>query len=289
MVYHTDSFDYVVVVDNEAYDLEISIHTPYEKLEIRPSSFGIVPFVKGETVHIHLDEPRKFTVETDGGLHDALFVLCSHRIEKPADTTICFEKGKVYNVGVLTLKSNDTVYIEEGAVVSGCVYADHCDNISIVGNGIINGACWHLPDSNAHRFFIYAKWCNNVLLKGFTAVDGPSWHVVPAACDHVVIDDMNIMSRIVTGDGIDITSSQDVEIKIALSVPQTTVSASNPNNARRERKAYAGGACGENTALCWARPWQQRLSGARCWAWRSRRRVAMQMPRAWKGCGLIPE
>ena len=213
VVYHTDSFDYVVVVDNEAYDLEISIHTPYEKLEIRPSSFGIVPFVKGETVHIHLDEPRKFTVETDGGLHDALFVLCSHRIEKPADTTICFEKGKVYNVGVLTLKSNDTVYIEEGAVVSGCVYADHCDNISIVGNGIINGACWHLPDSNADRFFIYAKWCNNVLLKGFTAVDGPSWHVVPAACDHVVIDDMNIMSRIVTGDGIDITSSQDVEVK----------------------------------------------------------------------------
>ena len=45
----------------------------------------------------------------------------------------------------------------------------------------------------------------------------------------------------------------------------------------------------ENTALCWARPWQQRLSGARCWAWRSRRRVAMQMPRAWKECGLIPE
>ena len=35
VVYHTDSFDYVVVVDNEAYDLEISIHTPYEKLEIR--------------------------------------------------------------------------------------------------------------------------------------------------------------------------------------------------------------------------------------------------------------
>ena len=138
VVYHTDSFDYVVVVDNEAYDLEISIHTPFKELAIRPTSFGIEPSVKGETVHIHLDEPR---------------------------------------------------------------------------NGIVNGACWHLPDSNAHRFFIYIKWCKNVLLKGFTAVDGPSWHVVPAACDHVVIDDMNIMSRIVTGDGIDITSSQDVEVK----------------------------------------------------------------------------
>ena len=191
VVYHTDSFDYVVVVDNEAYDLEISIHTPFKELAIRPTSFGIEPSVKGETVHIHLEEPRKFTVETDGGLHDALFVFCSRRIEKPENTTICFEKGKAYNVGVLTLKSNDTVYIEEGAVVSGCIYAEHSENISIVGNGIVNGACWHLPDSNAHRFFIYIKWCKNVLLKGFTAVDGPSWHVVPAACDHVVIDDMN--------------------------------------------------------------------------------------------------
>ena len=43
---------------------------------------------------------------------------------------------------------------------------------------------------HAHRFFIYIKGCKNVLLKGFTAVDGPSWHVVPAACDHIVIDDM---------------------------------------------------------------------------------------------------
>ena len=82
VVYHTDSFDYVVVVDNEAYDLEISIHTPYEKLEIRPSSFGIVPFVKGETVHIHLDEPRKFTVETDSVCRnaDALFYALSRPV-----------------------------------------------------------------------------------------------------------------------------------------------------------------------------------------------------------------
>ena len=63
VVYHTDSFDYVVVVDDEAYDLEISIHTPFEKLAIRPTSFEIVPSVTGETVQIHLDEPKKFTVD----------------------------------------------------------------------------------------------------------------------------------------------------------------------------------------------------------------------------------
>ena len=56
---------------------------PFEKLAIRPTSFEIVPSVTGETVQIHLEEPKKFTVETDGGLHDALFVLCSRRIKKP--------------------------------------------------------------------------------------------------------------------------------------------------------------------------------------------------------------
>ena len=214
-VYWTDSFNYVPVVVDEREELHITvtIHDEFQEVVIRPTSYGIHFEQEGNKFHIHLDQPMKFTIETDGGLHNALFVLCSRRIPKPENTTIYFEKGKAYNVGVLTLKPNDTVYVEEGAVVSGCVYADHCDNISIVGNGIINGACWHLPDSNADRFFIYLKWCNNVRLEGFTAVDGPSWHVVPAACDHVLIDNINVMSRIVTGDGIDVTSSRFVEIK----------------------------------------------------------------------------
>ena len=42
VVYHTDSFDYVVVVDDEAYDLEISIHTPFEKQIVVFSGFSIL-------------------------------------------------------------------------------------------------------------------------------------------------------------------------------------------------------------------------------------------------------
>ena len=214
-VYHTDSFDYAVVVidPDEKLDLSIAIHKPFEMITIRPASYKISPISENDEIHIHLEKPLKFSVEVDRGIHDSLFVLCSYRIPKPDSTTIFFEKGKVYNVGILELHSNDVMYIEEGAVVSGCIYADHCDNISIVGNGIINGACWHLPDSNAHRFFIYLKWCNHVRLQGITAVDGPAWHVVPAACDYVLIDNINVMSRIVTGDGIDVTSSRFVEIK----------------------------------------------------------------------------
>lgn len=38
VVYHTDSFDYVIVVDDEAYDLEISIHTPLRSWQfVRPA------------------------------------------------------------------------------------------------------------------------------------------------------------------------------------------------------------------------------------------------------------
>ena len=71
MVYHTDSFDYVVVVDNEAYDLEISIHASYEKLEIRPSSFGIVPSVKGGLYNVLRNKVVTTISNTDTQFHSA--------------------------------------------------------------------------------------------------------------------------------------------------------------------------------------------------------------------------
>ena len=37
--------------------------------------------------------------------------------------------------------------------------------------------------------------------------------IVPSACDHVVIRNTNSLSRVVTGDGIDINGCQDVLIE----------------------------------------------------------------------------
>ena len=98
-------------------------------------------------------------------------------------------------------------------MVYGRIYAYRCKNIQIIGNGILNGSPWHLPDSNGKLFLVDLQWCENVRIEGITVVDSPMWQIVPSACDHVVIRNTNSLSRVVTGDGIDINGCQDVLIE----------------------------------------------------------------------------
>lgn len=215
-VHYTDSFHYAPVAvsgENGGIDVEIAISRPFEQVQIRPSSYGIEFHREGQKLRFHLPRIMKVSVELDGDLKSPLFILCSPKIEKPQNTTICFERGKVYNVATLELHDNDVVYLEEGSVVYGRIYACQCKNIQIIGNGILNGSPWHLPDSNGKLFLVDLRWCENVRIEGITVVDSPMWQIVPAACDHVVICNTNSLSRVVTGDGIDITGCQDVLIE----------------------------------------------------------------------------
>jgi polygalacturonase len=52
-----------------------------------------------------------------------------------------------------------------------------------------------------------------VEIRGITVVDGGQWHVVPGGCKNVEIEDINIMSRVCTGDGIDIVGCEDVIVR----------------------------------------------------------------------------
>lgn len=215
-VYYTDSFHYApVAVETVSEDIEvvIDVKEPFQKVVIRPSGYQIKFEVEGRRIRFHLPSVMKVSVELDGDLRSPLFILCSKKVKKPDDTTICFEKGKVYNVAALTLKDNDVVYFEEGSVVYGRICAHQCKNLKLVGNGILNGAPWHLPDSNGRVFLVDLRWCTNVLIEGITVVDSAMWQIVPAACTGVVIRDVNSLSRLVTGDGIDITGCQDVLIE----------------------------------------------------------------------------
>ena len=125
-----------------------------------------------------------------------------------------FESGKVYNVGTLEVKADETVFLEEGSVVCGCVNAFFAHGMRILGNGILNGCVWHPKEENGGgRPMIRMVFCDDVKIQGITMVDGGSWHLVPGACRNVEIEDVNIMSRVCTGDGIDIVGCEDVTMR----------------------------------------------------------------------------
>ncbi|MCI9256988.1 glycosyl hydrolase family 28 protein [Acutalibacter sp.] len=214
-VYHTDSFDYVIPVvrDDSPLQVTVQVHKPFEEAVVRPAKAGILPKREGERLSLSLPRPQKLTLELDGDLKTPLYILCTHWAPKPEKVDHLFESGKIYNVGVLHVKAGETVYLEEGCMVFGCIDAFIADGIRILGNGVLNGCVWHPKEENGGKPMIRMVLCNHIQIQGITVVDGGQWHVLPGACQNVEIDDINIMSRVCTGDGIDIVGCEHVALR----------------------------------------------------------------------------
>lgn len=215
-VYHTDSFDYAVVVrkTRAAFPVEVQVSEPVERAVIRPVSLGISHELEGQTLRFTAPGLKKLSIEFDGELKRPLFLLQSHYVPRPSSRpTYCFEAGKVYNVGTLELQTGQSAYLEEGSIVCGRIRSYMADDVSVTGNGILYGAVWHKPDENGGRLMAEFSLGKNILVQGITIVDNGVWNIVPGACSHVEIRDVNVLSRLVTGDGIDIVGCRDVLVE----------------------------------------------------------------------------
>ena len=91
-----------------------------KKIDIRPKSLGIVPKkTDNGTIVFTLDRPSHFTVEPFGrnnALHIFVDPIANYNIDFKDENVIYFGKGE-HDVGEIELKSNQTLFIDEGAVV----------------------------------------------------------------------------------------------------------------------------------------------------------------------------
>ena len=213
-VYHTEFFDFVSFLEeNEKAEVEISVNEPFQKAVIRPTASQI-PFEEDENkISISLPAGKRVTLELDDKLESPLYILPGKYVQKPENATYVFESGKAYNVGCLQLKSDETVYIEYGAVVSGRIYSRMADRVRILGNGILYGGNWHAWDENGAEQLIVPVLGEDIEIRGITLLDGGSWHIVPTACKNVLIEDVNVLGKVITGDGIDIVGSENVVVR----------------------------------------------------------------------------
>lgn len=215
-VYHTDSFDYAIVVrrDDAPVSVEVCVSDSFKKAVLRPQSLEI-PFDREEN-HIRFSLPykAKVSLELDNDLKRPLLILSSCYVApRSKGETYYFRKGQIYNVGNLELKSGESAYLEEGCVVCGRIYSNMADNVRVSGNGILYGGVWHKPDENGGRLMASFYLGKHILVEGISVVDNGVWNVVPGACRDVIIRDVNIMSRLVTGDGIDIVGCEEVLVE----------------------------------------------------------------------------
>ncbi len=194
-------------------EVEVTIPDNVKSVRLRPTSAGISFERDGSVLKFHVPAGLRVIVEIDGDLLCPLYVLQSERVEKPERVSYEFRKGKVYHIGTLELKTGDVVYIEEGAVVSGMIRSRMADHIRIIGNGILYGGNWHEWNENGAEQMLVTVLGKDIEVRGITLLDGGSWHLVPTACEDVRIEDINILGKVITGDGIDIVGSRNVTVR----------------------------------------------------------------------------
>jgi len=225
----TEPAQFLSLETDEPLNFEIIPKKPFECVNIRPKSLGIVPELENGVIRFTLDKPAYFTVEPYGR-HNALHIFAdpvkNYDIDKNSPSVIYFGKGE-HDVGLIELHSNQTLYLDEGAVVYACVRALDAENIKILGHGILDNRKnkeeilfeaneknnTQAVDNAVRRHTVQLEYCTNVEIDGITIRHSLVYNIRPIGCKGLNIRNVKIIGcwRYNT-DGIDMHNCVGVRI-----------------------------------------------------------------------------
>lgn len=225
----TELINFLSLALDEAVTFEITPQKPFEEAVIRPLSLGITPEIKDGKITFTLEKPAYFTVEPYGrnnALHIFADPISDYNIDINSENVIYFGAGE-HDAGFISLKSNQTLFIDEGAVVYACVRAIDAENIKILGRGILdnsknkekilyeyNAENNDTAINNASReHTIQIEYCNNIKIEGITIRDSLIYNIRPIGCKNLHISNVKIIGCWrYNSDGIDMHNCEDVLI-----------------------------------------------------------------------------
>ncbi len=223
----TETAYFAYVETDEKFICRFEYQKDFENVVIRPLSKNIKAKKEQNTVVAEFVSEGKYTVELDG-VHNALhlFVNKPRKYDLNGDV-IRFEKG-VHEVGEIVLKSGQTLFIDEGAIVYGTVFAENAENITVCGHGILDASHHkekilfeaNKPEQkgfavrNAVRTHtVRFNYCKNVTVKDITIRDSLVYTICPICTDNISIDNVNIIGNWrYNSDGIDMHNCANVNI-----------------------------------------------------------------------------
>lgn len=230
-LYHPYIVSYVILESED--ETELTIVPKYtEKIDdvkVQPKSKNILYENTGDAVRIKSDSDCKFCVTINGDENRMLIVIVNKPVQIPSgDDVIYFGPGEHFvddnENNKLVIESGQTIYLADGAVLHGKIWAEDCKDISIIGNGIIcgtyNNGRWAdsmrgkigIRDTVSRGNLFVIKNCENVAFKNCTVIDSDGWNLELLSCRNVDVEKINIIGYQANSDGIDICSSADVRV-----------------------------------------------------------------------------
>lgn len=225
----TEIVSFLSLATDEPLTFEITPRVPFEDVKIRPHSLGIVPKIEGGVITFTIDKPAYFTVEPYGrnhALHIFADAMPTYDVDQNDPNVLYFGAGE-HDVGLIELKSNQTLFLDEGAVVYARVKAIDAQNVKILGRGILDNSRNKetiLFEANAdnnreavqnavRQNAIELKYCQNIEIDGITIRDSLLYNIRPSGCENLNIRNVKIIGcwRF-NSDGIDMHNCVNVHI-----------------------------------------------------------------------------
>ncbi len=219
-VNQSEIVSYVNLVSDEELEIEVEPLTKKAdgKIMIKPYSKEIAPKRVDNKIVFSLKENGAYVFEIDD-YHGLLYIFNNKPVScaTPENVTYYFGKG-VHFPGKITLKSNESVYVDKDALVYGCIFAENAENIHIYGNGLFDDSgeerfsehCYE-PYTNGNVKFYD---CKNIRIEGVGFMNSAIWCINLFHCFDVEIDGINVFGQWrYNTDGIDIVNSQNITVK----------------------------------------------------------------------------
>jgi hypothetical protein len=194
-------------------EVRISSARPLRDTVLRPTHPDVkLRVLDDHTLSLTLRTPRKLSVEPDGRSGPLLLFANPLETNTPeADEANAIHYGPgVHRVGRIDVRSGQTLYLADGAVVKGAVVAEGND-IRITGRGILDGSDYEWRKGPYH--VTVGIHGTNVLVEGITIRGSSHWTIVPRHSRHVTVRNVKLCgSRVQNDDGVNPCNSQDVRI-----------------------------------------------------------------------------
>ena len=214
------SFMYFSMDSNDTVSVRVDVMREFKEAVIRPASSGVTPKIDGNSVVFTVEKTGQYVLEIDGH-HHALHIFVNKSldfdIDKKSKDVIYFGPG-IHRPGKIELKSNQILYIDDGAVVHTSIASRGQSNIKILGRGILdnsefireNGDCAGINVPTPMQFFN----CENITVDGIIIRDACSWTATAFNCVNVVFGNVKLIGMWrYNADGIDMVNCQNVIIR----------------------------------------------------------------------------
>lgn len=194
-------------------DIKVIYLSALNDFNIRPKSRLIKAEQYRNQIRFTLEKPENLSIEINGNIKRPLFIFANPPEatvpDKKDKNVVFFEGGKIHYPGEVFLKSNQTLYIEGGAIVRGHIMTDKGRNIRIMGRGILDNRLYKRGECRP----IEINQCDSVLIEGIILTESRHWSCASTASENVTYDNLKIVSSNDWDDGIDIVGSKHVLVK----------------------------------------------------------------------------